>query len=247
MKYRDTSKIVTFYTQELGKVAAIVKGARQSKNKYGSALEPMSYVSLVLYQKDGREIQTVSSCDRLKPLRHLTEDLEKMAIGLYIVEIMNHIAHEQEKNISLFTLLVDSLNALDNATKNVKNLFYNFELKLAGILGVNPTFDSCVRCGETVVQKDDAHIIEFHLDKGGPLCQNHRQMSGHKQRLPGKVLSILERISSSASFDEVVGIVIEDPLHEQIQNCLWSYMQFHVTGIRPLKTKRVFSSILGTS
>ena len=41
MKYRDTSRIVTFYTRAFGKLRAIAKGARGPKNKFGSALEPL--------------------------------------------------------------------------------------------------------------------------------------------------------------------------------------------------------------
>ena len=76
MKYRETSKIVTFYTKEAGKISGIVKGARQSKNKYGSTLEPMSYVSLVFYQNEKRDLQMVSSCDWVKTFRYLMEDID---------------------------------------------------------------------------------------------------------------------------------------------------------------------------
>ena len=52
MKYRETSRIVSFYTKQFGKISGIVKGARSPKNAFGSALQPMSHVSLVLYKKD---------------------------------------------------------------------------------------------------------------------------------------------------------------------------------------------------
>ncbi|HEV8538897.1 MAG TPA: DNA repair protein RecO, partial [Bacteroidota bacterium] len=87
MKYRETSRIVTFYTRSFGKIPGIVKGARQAKSKYGTSLQPMSYVSLVFYRKEGREIQTVSQCDLMKSFRHLAEDMEKMAVGMAMIEL----------------------------------------------------------------------------------------------------------------------------------------------------------------
>ncbi len=247
MKYRETSKIVNFYTRESGKVSGIVKGVRQSKNKYGSVLEPMTHVSLVYYQKDGRELQLVSSCERLNIFRYLMEDIDKMSAGLQIVEMMNSIAHEQEQNIPMFTLLVDALSALNSATKNAKNVLYSFQLKLAGVLGFHPTFDSCIKCAKDVLNETDSQFVDFHLDKGGPLCQIHRQLTGHKQKLSKHVLFILAKISSIKKFNEVFDIGIEEQLHEQLHGCLSSYLQFHVTGIRPSRTRKVFSKVMGAA
>ena len=52
MKYRDTSKIVTFYTKEFGKLKGIAKGARTAKVNLVAALEPMTHSMLVIYKKE---------------------------------------------------------------------------------------------------------------------------------------------------------------------------------------------------
>src|SRR5436309_2774306 len=122
MKYRETSKIVAFYTRKFGKISAIVKGARRSKSKYGSSLEPMSYVSVVIYKKEGRELQTVSQCDVMKPFRHLADDLDKIAVGLSVIELVSIVAHEEEENTLLFLLVIDIMAALNDATRNPSNL-----------------------------------------------------------------------------------------------------------------------------
>ena len=59
MRFRETSKIVTFYTRRYGKIAAVAKGARETKNKFGAALEPMTGVNLVFYKKEQRDLQLV--------------------------------------------------------------------------------------------------------------------------------------------------------------------------------------------
>ena len=60
MDFRDSSKIVTFYTRSFGKLKGIAKGARQMKSKFGAALEPITRVSLVLYKKEHRDLQLIS-------------------------------------------------------------------------------------------------------------------------------------------------------------------------------------------
>ena len=54
MKYRETSKIVTFYTKQFGKITGLVKSARSAKNKFGSSLNLFSHIELVIYKKEGK-------------------------------------------------------------------------------------------------------------------------------------------------------------------------------------------------
>lgn len=248
MDYRETSKIVTFYTRQIGKLSGIVKGARRSKNKFGASLEPMSEVSLVVYNNERREIQTVSQCDLLESFCRISEDLEKMAVGLAMIELVNTVAHEQEQNTSLYDLLLVSLSVLNRATKNFLNLLYRFEIGLAFALGFGFSFTSCMSCGRTIITADnDSEMIEFQLDKGGPLCLKCGGMAGRKVKLSRNVLRMLEFISSEKDMGEVLEPTIAKKDQESIQNFLWAYLQFHVSGLRPLKSKRVFSTLFVTS
>ena len=137
---------MAFFTRQFGTIGGIVKGARQRKSRYGSALEPMRYVSLVLYKKEGRELATVSQCDVLRLFPRLEDDLDKMAVGLSIMELLSMISQEEESN-PLFTLVLDAVSALNDATKNPRNVFYYFEIHLARLLGFQPLFGHCSSCG----------------------------------------------------------------------------------------------------
>jgi DNA repair protein RecO (recombination protein O) len=109
MKYRDTSRIVTFYTRAFGKIGGIVRGARSPKSTVGASLQPMSHVGLVLYKKEGRELHSVTQCDLLTQFRALSEELPRMAAGMAIIELVANIAHEEEENQPLFELLLTAL------------------------------------------------------------------------------------------------------------------------------------------
>ena len=166
MKYRETSKIVTFYTREAGKLAGIVKGARRRNNRFGSALEPMSHVALVVFRKEGREIQTVAQCDHLHRYPRLTADLAAMAAGMSIIELTGMVAHEEERNVPLFDLLAGTLGALNRAERHASNFRWYFELKLLEIAGVRPVLDRCAVCRKGV--KDSGAAL-FHIARGGVL------------------------------------------------------------------------------
>jgi DNA repair protein RecO (recombination protein O) len=246
IKYREASKIVTFYTRQFGKISAIAKGARRATSKYGSSLDPLSYVSLVLYKKEGREIQTLSQCDLMKSFRHLYEDLDKMAAGMAILELVTVVTHEQEKNLPLFNLLVESLTAVNNATKNPSSLLYVFEFQLARVLGFQPSFGNCISCGKPVV-REGADRIEYHLEQGGPLCGSCGIVPGSKITLNGSVFQLLSRMSLNTKVTTDVNIEIDKKSQREIENFLRSFLQFHVSGIRPLKSEKVFLKIFSMS
>jgi DNA repair protein RecO (recombination protein O) len=170
MKYRESSKIVTFYSRRFGKVKGIAKGARQMKSKFGAALEPLSAVSLILYKKDHRELQLISQCDVLKTYKNIHSGLERMAVGLSIIELLNQLTHEEEGNDALYTLLVQSLDELERAQKHFMNFFLAFELRCASVLGFMPSLDACKSCGRKLddLVADDSAV--FQSAKGAVLC-----------------------------------------------------------------------------
>ena len=244
MKYLESSRLVTFYTRQFGKLTGIVKGARQPKSKYGSALQPTSYVSLVLYKKESREIQTVSQCDVITPFNRVREDLDKMAVAMKMIETVSNVAHEEEENIPLFKLLVASLSLVDSATKEPETLLYSFEIRMASLSGFHPVFSECISCGTAMNLKNDAaKSVSFNLTKGGSLCVRCEETAGQKVKISTAGLRILDRISSVENLKDVLEVDVEPKHKEEIEHLLWSYLRFHVSGIKPLKSERVFSKI----
>ena len=55
----EADRIVVLVTQGHGKVRAVVKGVRKTKSRFGSRLEPISHVALLMYQGRG-ELEVVN-------------------------------------------------------------------------------------------------------------------------------------------------------------------------------------------
>lgn len=243
IKYRESSKIVTFYTREFGKVKAVAKGARQIKSKFGSSLEPMSYVSLVLYKKEHRDLQLVSQCDLIKFLHDLYDDLDKLVVGMFIIELVDKVSHDEEKNQHLFHLLMEALRVLSAATKNHKNLLYGFEIRLAGILGFRPQFGLCIQCGKRLVQENGGSVV-FNVGKGGPLCPSHADTDGVKVNVNRLSFHILSRLAGEGDLEEIFLINIDEDQCTEIESLLLGYLRYHVDGLHNLKSVKVLSRIL---
>ncbi|MCK7460891.1 MAG: DNA repair protein RecO [Sphingobacterium sp.] len=62
----DQDKIAVFFCREKGVLRGVAKGARKFGNRFGSSLEPMSVVRVFYYEKERRDLVTVSGCDLIE-------------------------------------------------------------------------------------------------------------------------------------------------------------------------------------
>jgi len=138
--YRETSKIITFYTRSHGKIRGIAKGVRSTKTKWGGALQSMAFLNLFFYFKENRELFLVSNAEYVKSFNSIYSDYDKMQVGFGIVELVNRTTADNQQNSGIFDLLKNSLEALENTTKNYDNVLIYFEYKLCALLGfgINP-------------------------------------------------------------------------------------------------------------
>jgi DNA repair protein RecO (recombination protein O) len=247
MKYRDTSLIVTLLAREFGKVDGIVKGARKVKSGYGSPLQPMARVQVMIYHKEGRDLQTIGQCDVLEGYRRIQEDLARMAVGMKLIELVQMISYEEE-SAPLFDLLVGALGALDSAPGSPSTLFSWFEVSLCGILGFELTFHECIACTRKKSPSGpDGTRLRFHLDRGGVLCDACAAEPGEKIMVRRSAIDLLDRISQEADPAAAMAISVGPEERSEIDGLLWSFLKRHVAGVRPLKSERVFAKILPDS
>ena len=82
-KLGEADRIVVLFTRDRGKVRAVAKGVRKTSSRFGSRLEPMSHVSLQLYE--GRDLDTITQAESLEHFRELRDDLDRITRGLRTV------------------------------------------------------------------------------------------------------------------------------------------------------------------
>src|SRR5262245_34659887 len=114
--YRETSKIVTFFSKSHGKLKGIAKGVRNSKSRWGGALQSMAYVNIMFYYKETGGLHLISNAEYEKPLPAIYNDFDKMQAGYRIIELINRATADHQENEKLFYLLVEALESLDSAT-----------------------------------------------------------------------------------------------------------------------------------
>jgi len=161
----EADRIVNLVTPGHGKVRAVVKGVRKTKSRFGSRLEPLSHVSLLLYE--GRELDVVTQAETLDHFRTVREDLARMGSAMTMLEAVDQVSQEGEANPRLYQMLVGALRAL--AARDAPLLVPAFCWKLLSLEGAHPLLDQCASCAST------SDLVAFDLGEGGVLCRDCRR------------------------------------------------------------------------
>lgn len=245
MKFRESSKILTLYTRQFGKVSVIAKGARDRKGRFGSALEPMSYVVAVFYKKDRGGLYLLSQCDLMKSYRRLTEDMEAMAAAMAMIELVNAVSHEEESNEQLFQLLARSLDTINTAGKNAASVELGFEVKLAENLGFRPNFHACSHCGRVAQGPvNGPGNFEMHMGTGGILCPHCSRSHDGGTVISLMTLKVLQRLQEMENIEAAARLSLTRRVRDEVGMTLRRYLQNHVGGLDRLKSESVFAAIL---
>lgn len=248
MKYGDTSKIVTFYSRQFGKLKGIAKGARRAKNKFGSSLEPFSLVSLVIYKKENRDLHLISQCDCIESYQKIHDDLERISAGLSVLELVDQLAHSEEENSALFSLLVETLATLNNTGKNFQSLHRAFMLKGAALFGFTPSLNVCAVCGRSLVGNETLSLVGFQLAKGAIICTQCRAgvkpgyLSDHIT-ISASTLRVLQHFLSSST-EHIPVVSYNERTGNELDETLRLYFRYHFDQSKDLRSAKMFNSII---
>jgi len=160
IKLGEADRIVSLLTAGRGKVRAVAKGVRKTKSRFGSRLEPMVHVSLLLYE--GRELDIVTQAETVEYFKVVREDLDRLSKAQSMLEAADQVAQEGHANARLYQMLLGALRAL--AAHDAPMLVPAFFLKLLASEGFEPVLDRCVTCG-----RDDG-LVAFDQVEGGVQC-----------------------------------------------------------------------------
>ncbi len=234
LPYGETSQIVTLYTRQLGTIAVMAKGARQPKSRFGSALQPMSYVQTVFYYKPNRDLHTLSECSHVAPLNGITRSLERIAVGLRLIELTRTLLPDPEPNPRVFNLLLRVLVRLDQAETRAANLLPYFQLKLAAILGFEPDFErenvrQLTEAGGTLVP-DNGAIHPAASPEGGI----------HASRAALRAFAIFSR----ADLENAMALQLEDTHLEETERLVELYLRRHLADTYPRRAAEVLARLL---
>ena len=134
--YKETSLIVTFLTENKGKITAVAKGAKRKNSRLSGNLEPFQSLNI-----DFRGKSDLKSLILAEPTE-VFEDFcgsENLYSAFYINELINYLIAQADETIEIFDLYK---KCIANLKKNnsIEKTLRNFELDILSVLGYEINF-----------------------------------------------------------------------------------------------------------
>lgn len=237
IEYGETSRIVTLYTRDRGKITVMARGARAAKSRFGAALQPMSYVQVVFYHKPGRELQTLSEAAHVRAFNDIGRSLEKMAVGFRIVDIAASLL-EEERSPHIFGLLVGALEALNDTSGATGPLLPFFQMKLATALGFEPGFTR-----ESVARLEQSGGV-LSLESGEVFPAGTMVPYGHRaSRSALRAFAICTRADIGPALD----LQLDDEVSFELETLIDAYFRYHIGHAFAARSSRVFNQLMKPS
>ncbi len=164
-RYGESSRITTLFTREFGKISVIARGIRNHKSKMSGIIEMMNHISAVIYYKETRELQYVSSAELIHSYDLILKDIEKMSYAFRMIELVSkYLTNHDAADSPMFDLLVRSYSKLNAADRDFEVHLLYFLWDVSIIMGIFPAPDEFERSKETLFVKNEFGINETLYD-----------------------------------------------------------------------------------
>jgi DNA repair protein RecO (recombination protein O) len=232
--FRESSLIVQFYSRQFGKLSGLLKGIRKEPRKFASTLEPFSLNEVIFYKKRNSELHLVSQCDLRNNFAGIRNDVQKIAYASSMMDLLDIITSQQDPSAEIFNLTLECLQKI-NETIYAQKIVRIFKIKILSFSGFKPHFDSCICCGDKILDK-----AKFSFRLGGLIC--YRCFSRDiKSRLVFRGTVATIRHIEKNNLADNLRLGINQQIKRELDLVLNTFLEFHL-GKR-LKSEKVLSEV----
>lgn len=218
MPIGEFDKRLILLTKELGKVVVFVRGARKSRSKMLACAQTFAYGDFILYK--GKNSYTVSSSELIEYFHKLRLDIVDMTYGMYLLEFVDHVAHEGIENQELMFLLLFALKVMNQKHMETKLVVKIFELKAMSLLGFTPWVNDCIEC-----HKEDVNYFSPTL--GGLICDKKLHHNDDGIKLHESTIYAIRYILSKP-IKEVFSFELEAQSMVELETLLKRFIEYNI-------------------
>jgi len=144
--FSNTSQIITFYTQDYGKISAIAKGIQRKKSPFEGCVELLSLNEILFIDGEGKRLCTLTQSTQKTNYPGLRRDTGRIYAAFFLAEFCDRMVEENDPDRQLFGLFSKSLVDLDS-NADILMCIASFAAKALQVLGFMPDMHNCSKCG----------------------------------------------------------------------------------------------------
>ncbi len=173
--FSETSKVVTLFTREYGKLGAMAKGARRAKGSFEGSLDVLSVCRIGVIRKPSADLDLLTEARLEERFAGLGRDLQALYAGFFAAELLDALTQPHDPHPALFDAATAALRTLDRGTPPWLGATA-FALAALGEIGYGLALDACCGCGAPADDDVRAGIAPaFAANHGGLLCGHCRR------------------------------------------------------------------------
>lgn len=242
-RYSESSRIVTLFGKEEGKVVVMAKGLRRVRGGGRLAgLEPISLVEAFLHIKPTRAVQNISQVNLVETFNNVKSDLLRYSYGSFICELTNRAFLDLEPNPQAFNATYRALQELENGLYHPQLVLIRYLIELVGALGFALDPFTCPLCGKSPAAV--GRFNDFYLSTGQIACHHCRSETTEEKttRLSGEAVMVLRALARDipdlwrklkSSHESAFSLI----------HLLLRYLQYHHPLIGELKTLKMIEEL----
>jgi len=182
--FSESSRVVTLFTREFGKVSALAKGAKRLKGPFESALDLLARVRVVFLRKSGDSLDLLTEAQLVARFQPRPRELNSLYGGYYVAELLAGLTETHDPHPHLYDAAAETLQQL-GAEGDLRLPLLLFEIRLLREVGQLPLFDACLVCGRPA---EFGHGVRYWVTQGGLVCSDcGRDELAHTEIHPGTI------------------------------------------------------------
>jgi DNA repair protein RecO (recombination protein O) len=189
--WSETSRIVTLWTREFGRVRLLAKGGRRLKSSFESALDLLSVYSIVLLRKSSGGLDLLTEARVVRGFPRLRQDLQALYAAYYMAELLSDWTEDYDPHPVLYDETLATLAELGGTDQGIR--LARYECVLFAELGYSPSLEACSNCGASPSENE----LIFSALAGGILCPGCARSQPDRRPLSVEAWQALRELSVS--------------------------------------------------
>ncbi|MFC1633042.1 DNA repair protein RecO [Patescibacteria group bacterium] len=232
----EADRLLTLFTDTVGKRTIIAKGVRRPQSKLGGSLDLLTNANIQI--AEGRNLDVVTQVEVIDSYRSLKENLIITGLSFYLAELVDQFVEESYCDTQLYNLITETLREFSDScsTREVEQLTSNdefifklvrrFELKLLDSLGYAPTLKKCAVCNNELPEQKQ---YSFLAGRGGVLCASciQKESFNIQPNLSLEALKLMHFLKKD-TLEQIRQIRFPEGIALEVEKHLRNFLQYHL-------------------
>lgn len=190
--YKETSKIIEVFTENLGRISIIAKGALGKNSKTLTVTQRFVKAEYSLY-KSGKEFYGIREASLIKSYSKSNKNFDIILYKSAIADLLLRTLDQIQIDV-VYKLIDNTFAAFEEAEDNYINIFLAFLFKYISFSGFKPNLSTCGVCGKEI--KGEYY---FSARESSLVCEDDRYQVSDKIYITKEEFSYLKKILYTSS------------------------------------------------